>query len=281
MCPIQLDRMNHTYNLQLDVIEIINYDWLHRSYRCDSLPITIMTTPHLPLQFLLAPARSIDAPILRAPDVARAPGLDRAIIIPFRDASDTLLLTLQRDRHSKVIVREDGLERCSLFRYGRCRLVVTYQLGTGKSLVPGSCQGTTQWWSGGSQPTMMSPETRWPTSTQRLQREQSQTARWQTGSGGRPACPIWRECLQRSGRVQLPSGSQSAWERSSAQAPSESTQVHHQQVLPASIRPCGDRALPEGQDPQDRRRPVLVVWGEKATDTPLSFHGVQGLDSAN
>ena len=91
------------------------------------------------------------------------------------------------------------------------------------------------------------------------------------------SCPV---DLRAPGRppkkVQAPT-----WKRSSAQAPSESTQVHRQQVLPASIWPCGDRALPEGQDPQDRRRPVLVVWGRKATDAPPSFHGVQGLDAAN
>ena len=40
----------------------------------------------------------------------------------------TLLLTLQRDRAPKVIAREDGFEKRVLWRCGRCRLVVAYQL---------------------------------------------------------------------------------------------------------------------------------------------------------
>lgn len=85
--------------------------------------------------------RFSELPTRRAP-----PGLDRAIIVPFRDASDTLLLTLQRDRRLKVITREDGFERRALFRCGRCRLVVAYQLDTGKYLyvLPGAVVETAE-----------------------------------------------------------------------------------------------------------------------------------------
>lgn len=43
-------------------------------------------------------------------------------------AGYTLLLTLQRDRAPKVIARADGFEKRVLWRCGRCRLIVAYQL---------------------------------------------------------------------------------------------------------------------------------------------------------
>lgn len=39
-----------------------------------------------------------------------------------------MLLTLQRDRSAKVITREDGFEKRYVWRCGRCRLIVGYQL---------------------------------------------------------------------------------------------------------------------------------------------------------
>ncbi|KAI5777751.1 hypothetical protein EDC01DRAFT_676888 [Geopyxis carbonaria] len=116
----------------------------------------------------------------------RAPGLDNAIIVPLppppktssedgpqsaSESSDseseaggssrrrdkdsyTLLLTLTRDRAAKVITREDGFEKRYLWRCGRCRLIVGYQLdechyemggrsevGTGTVLVGGGDAG--------------------------------------------------------------------------------------------------------------------------------------------
>ena len=50
-----------------------------------------------------------------------------------------------------------------------------------------------------------------------------------TASGGRPAYPMWREYLQRSGRVQLLSRSRSAWE-----TPEESTSPHLGEVFGVS-----------------------------------------------
>jgi hypothetical protein len=53
----------------------------------------------------------------------------------------TLLLTLLRDRHAKIVTREDGFEKRTLLRCGRCRLVIAYQLETqGKFLyvLPGA-----------------------------------------------------------------------------------------------------------------------------------------------
>jgi hypothetical protein len=81
------------------------------------------------------------------------PALDRAIIVPLppppkslgqeeeeaeegeegdEDAEGasgyTLLLTLLRDRLSRIVAREDGFEKRIVWRCGRCRVVVAYQL---------------------------------------------------------------------------------------------------------------------------------------------------------
>ena len=40
-----------------------------------------------------------------------------------------------------------------------------------------------------------------------------------------------------------------------------SAEVSRQQAPPAPDRPCSDRAIPEGQGPQDGGRPMLVVRG--------------------
>ncbi|KAF8540409.1 hypothetical protein BDD12DRAFT_833403 [Trichophaea hybrida] len=79
----------------------------------------------------------------------RSPGLDNATIVPLpapepddededtvmantgreiRGKGYTLMLTLLRDRQAKVVTREDGFEKRTLLRCGRCRLVVAYQL---------------------------------------------------------------------------------------------------------------------------------------------------------
>ena len=63
-----------------------------------------------------------------------------------------------------------------------------------------------------------------------------------------------------------------------AQALSKGTKARRQPILPATLRPCGDRPIPQGQDPEDGRRPMLVVQGGEPAP-PL--HGVQSLAASD
>ena len=63
-----------------------------------------------------------------------------------------------------------------------------------------------------------------------------------------------------------------------AQALSKGTKARRQPILPAALRPCGDRPIPQGQDPEDGQRPMLVVQGGESAP-PL--HGVQSLAASD
>ena len=66
-----------------------------------------------------------------------------------------------------------------------------------------------------------------------------------------------------------------------AQAPSKDTKAHRQPILPATLGPCGDRLIPQGQNPEDGRRPMLVVQGGEAADPPPPLHRVQSLAASD
>lgn len=96
------------------------------------------------------------------------PALDRALILPLPAASKlageenesgegtqtgdgidvgySLLLSTTQDRKPTIVRREDGFEKRTLLRCGRCRLVVGYKLdpahfGAGKATMAGLDQG--------------------------------------------------------------------------------------------------------------------------------------------
>lgn len=65
--------------------------------------------------------------------VRRDPALDKAIILPTRDSSDsdnqnTILQSLVADRQTTVIRRDDGFEKRILLKCQRCNLVIGYRL---------------------------------------------------------------------------------------------------------------------------------------------------------